>query len=443
MDGLPTPLPALCAGHPEMAVAALSVLAGAAGPSVAVCSTTSQTYPCTNILLLIEMDGCQPDWLDCLLEPVAAYQRHLLASAPRNGEVKALLAKEAEVKAQRDQFLANDRFPDREHVDYFAQQLRRIIFQQKRLCFVGRPAPGSLSELFTQSPDESLFLTWSNPQLLLDSVYYKRDYELLARALNGEVCMQRHDDGDNELQQPHMSGIAVCDVPCLKTLLTSYADLFLKPGRVLIVSASGQTGKAVSPNTAAVDWWRRLVNRIFEDRFQQMPRFYSLSVGAESALQAAQGREFLQLWKKSAFPVQASTELCVRLMLLLHLCQDNPAEAIAEATASTAIKLACWLVVENQRALATYRAVGLAEKRKADCAAMLEKISEKGPIKQRDLWRCYTVQSQSAHKPILDTLLQSGAVVKDAEGMLRVSVKEEMTVKPPSCAIPDFHADKH
>jgi hypothetical protein len=130
-------------------------------------------------------------------------------------------------------------------------------------------------------------------------------------------------------------------------------------------------------------------------------------------------------------------------MLLLHLCRDNPATAIAEATAHTAVKIACWLVVENQRALAAYKAIGLAEKRKADCAVMLGKVSEKGPIKPRDLWRTYTVQSQSAHKPILDTLLQSGAVVKGADGMLRVSVKEEMTAESLNCAAPDFHADKH
>jgi hypothetical protein len=92
------------------------------------------------------------------------------------------------------------------------------------------------------------------------------------------------------------------------------------------------------------------------------------------------------------------------------------------------------LVTENSRVLNELKYEAAAGKRRADRALMLQKIRDKGPVSQRDLFRTYAVQNQTALGPALKDLLQSGDVAKDADGRLRVRENKEMTAKSSTVA---------
>jgi hypothetical protein len=179
-------------------------------------------------------------------------------------------------------------------------------------------------------------------------------------------------------------------------------------------------------------WWRRLVTRLLDIRFDHEPRVYSISAGADEVLNAAHSCEFHDLWKKYALQWCFSLDRCIRLMLLLHLFQENPEKAIPEATAKSAVKLTFWLVAEHHRVLKELKNEGLVQKRRTDCARMLQKIREKGPLLKRELFRLFEVQTEAVHGPVLADLLRSGEVVKGADGRLRVSAIDEKADKDKS-----------
>jgi hypothetical protein len=146
---------------------------------------------------------------------------------------------------------------------------------------------------------------------------------------------------------------------------------------------------------------------------------FGLSPGAEEVLNAAHKCEFHDLWGEYGFLPYLGVEASIRLTLLLHLCQDNPAEQIPETTVTGAVKITRWVVTENHRVVNESKNEGVVEKRRTDCRVMLQKIQDKGTITQRDLFRTYDVQKQTILKPILEELIQSGDVIKDADGRLR------------------------
>jgi hypothetical protein len=125
-------------------------------------------------------------------------------------------------------------------------------------------------------------------------------------------------------------------------------------------------------------------------------------------------------------------------MLLLHLCQDNPEKAISEATALSARRIACWLVAESHRVLDEIENMAAVEKRRADCARMLQKIGEKGPLLKRDLFRLFDIQTEVVHGPVLADLIRSGDVIKGDDGRLRVCGEKETASKSTTTAVTEI-----
>jgi hypothetical protein len=234
--------------------------------------------------------------------------------------------------------------------------------------------------------------------------------------------------GGRALELPCLSGIAVCNAECLKQIIGFKTHLFDPMGGAYIVEDGGtQSAKAQSSPVSAdaLEWWNKLINRILTVRFNDQQITYCVSPGAETVLAAAHSREFQALWQKYNLIQYLGVDLSVRLMLVLHVCQGHPGKEIPEATAQNAVTIAAWLLEENQRVLRELKTEELAEKRQIDCAVMLGKILEKGPISQRDLFRCYDNQGQVRLKPILDDLIQVGAVVRDEDGRFRASAMSE------------------
>jgi len=421
---------------------ALTVMGGVIGQSARVRRETMGELVSRQLFLLVQSGGGHVGCLAALLAPVRDYQRRLLVDAHIGVDGEDLREQEARIRAQRSQFLANDRFPDKSHLDYFNRQLRQINLRSRRLCYMEHPTPGTMMDLFTRSPDQSLFLTWTNPQSFIEHLSFwesaqgRAEFDLANHALRGEMYAQAAEDGGVILERPSLAGIAVCSRDCLMGVIAADNPLFQGSAPVFILDGDNHTGKAAFPAIPmeSLHWWHRVVDRVLASRFDQEARMYSISAGAGEVLRAAEGREFLQLQTKYGFPPHAGAELCVRLMLLLHLCQDDPGQSIQEATALGAIKIATWLVTENSRVLNELKYEAAAGKRRADRALMLQKIRDKGPVSQRDLFRTYAVQNQTALGPALKDLLQSGEVAKDADGRLRVRENKEMTAKSSTVA---------
>jgi hypothetical protein len=176
------------------------------------------------MLLVIHADS-QPEWLPGLLEPLRDYQRRLLANAGMGVDTEALQRREARIRAEREHFVANDRFPEKSHLDYFDHQLRQIKAQSRRLFFVENPLPGTLLDLFMRSPDQSLTLTWTNPHSFIENWLFwktahgKQEGDLVSRALQTEMFAPPNKDGGLILERPCLSGIAVCDHERMKELV--------------------------------------------------------------------------------------------------------------------------------------------------------------------------------------------------------------------------------
>ena len=422
-----------CGGRPDMVVAALAVVAGAIGPSAQIRRCATQETFSANIFSIFRTEGDQPAWLAPVLSPINEYQQHLLAGASQEVEEGEISALEAGIESNRRHFFRNDRFPDPAHLRYFDHRLRQVGVRRRRLFCVEHPVPGTILSLFEQNPEQSMFLAWSEPRAFRDHCEFwdtakgQKEGELVVRALSGETFTQSMDDDISVLSQPSLTGIAVCDDVGLKRLVEAESELLRQPGLVFVVEGGAQAERATLLTNAGTsyEWWRKLVKRLLEDRFGLAPRVYSMSDGAEGALVAAQAAEFHGLWEEHGVPSHLAIEMCMRFMLVLHVCQDRPADVIPDATALGAIQISHWVLEENYQIIQALRDEGVIEKGRAGRTVMLEKIRRKGPVSRRDLFRSYDCQKRSPLVAILEELIGSAVVVEDPQGLLTVSAAEE------------------
>ena len=437
MDALPAPLSALCAARPEMVVAALAVVAGAIGPSAQIRRTSTQETFSANIFSIIRAEGGRPEWLASLLAPINEYQQHLLAGASWEAEEGELSALEAGIESNRRHFFRNDRFPDPAHMRYFDHRLRQVGLRKRRIFHSENPAPGTILSLFQQNPEQCMFLTWLDPRSFRDHCEFwdtakgQKEGELIVRALSGGTFTQSRDDDISVLTQPSLNGIAVCDDGCLKRLIDAESELLRKAGLVLVVDGGAHAEMATLPSNreASYGCWRHLVRRLLDERFGLAPRVYSLSDGAEDALVAAHAAEFHGLWEKHGVPPHLAVELCLQIMLVLHVCQERPADVIPDATALSAIQISRWALEENYQVIQALRDEDMIESGRAASMAMLEKIRRKGPVSRRDLFRSYDRQKRSPLVTILEELIGSGMVVEDPQGLLSVAAADEQATQ--------------
>src|ERR1017187_6166377 len=119
VDSLPEGLRGLYTDHPNAAMAALTIVAGANGSSARVRRQTTQETVSGELFLVIQADEGHGGCLAALLVPMREFQRRVLADAGSGLNGEALQMKEARIGLERQQFLANDYFPEPEHIQYF------------------------------------------------------------------------------------------------------------------------------------------------------------------------------------------------------------------------------------------------------------------------------------------------------------------------------------
>src|SRR5277367_4134574 len=110
VDALPADLQGLCGGHPGIAaMAALTVIAGAIGPSARIWRATTQESFSGQLFLVIQSSDGHAACLAALLAPLREFQRCLLADAGLGADADILRKKAAKIKMQREQFLSSER----------------------------------------------------------------------------------------------------------------------------------------------------------------------------------------------------------------------------------------------------------------------------------------------------------------------------------------------
>lgn len=165
LDALPEEFRSLCADQPQItALTALTILGGATGPSIRVRRPATPQSISGQLLLVIKSDDRHSARLSALLAPVKEFQRRTMADACVGEDVEALRKKEDQIRAQREQFFARDRFPEEAHLEHFNHQLRQVRLQGKRLFYADNPRPGTLLMTCQQSPDQGILVTWTDPR---------------------------------------------------------------------------------------------------------------------------------------------------------------------------------------------------------------------------------------------------------------------------------------
>jgi hypothetical protein len=445
-DTFPPMLRILCADHGEIApIVALSIVAGAIGASAQVRRQSTKETVAAQMLLVIQSDASHVGCLPALLAPMREFQQGLVADACGAMDAEAIQKTEARLRAQQAKFLANDRFPERGHLAYFDYQLRQVRRQVGKMFFVEQLAEGAILDSLKGSPDGGLFAIWTDSQSFHRNCTYwansqgKLEGDMMRRGLLGQKFAQSVDDGGTPVYRPYFSGVATCRREELREIIGLDCPLFLPSMPVIVLNADLAVGMAAQPSGESnqVEWWRSLINRLLTARFEQERSTFSLSPGADAILSAAQAEEFRHLWEDYELPPMAAEEFSLKFTLLLHLCQDHPSRQIPEATAASAVKLTSWLVEKHYSAITAGRQETAAEKRRIDCATMLGKIRDKGPISKRDLFRTYRVQRQAVLNPILDDLVGTGQVTSDSDGHLRLSMATENEAKSPTLSNAD------
>jgi hypothetical protein len=250
------------------AMAALTIMSGAIGPSAVVRRVTTQEVFTGQSFLLIRSDAGHAPWFPGLLGPVRELQNRMLAVASLESDEIALCAKESRIRRLREQFLRNDRFPEESHSEYFDDQLRRIKLQRRRWFYLESPQPGALLGAFARSSDQFLLLAWPNSHSFVENCSFwetaqgKGERDLMLRALRGEMLVQPIESGGLIPERPSLSGIAVSTREGLKEFIASDSPLLLgtapfftrwrHSGREAQITIQPSTGARVVAESA--DW---------------------------------------------------------------------------------------------------------------------------------------------------------------------------------------------
>jgi len=273
----------------------------------------------------------------------------------------------------------------------------------------------------------------------------RQECDLLLKALHGETFTQPASDGGLILERPGLSALAVCDRACLKQLIVLDTGFFLETAPVFLLDGNRHCKGPMAPAnpTNGLRWWHDRLIALMTDRFERATRVYRLSSRAESLLTVAEASEFQHLRETYRLPTCFSADTCLRIMLLLHLCQDNPVEEIMEATAQRAVNVLCWLAAERHRVLSEVETEATADTQQKDGDIMLRKIKQKGPVLQRDLFRSYRVQRRAILEPTLNSLIHAGLVAREADGRLRaVEASKSKAAKTSKCVESNCQTDK-
>jgi hypothetical protein len=256
---------------------------------------------------------------------------------------------------------------------------------------VEQPTTGSFQRVLKQQADAGSLVLFPEPD-------FKR---LLAK---GTSRWAR----DLDLLVESFGSLSLCDVEGLAKLLQNECRF---AEQLLLVNPAGSPDRPQAEFTAnALAGWRALLSRLFQARPRSEPQLIQASGDALQMLGAL---------RREAGPVRTlnSVLLASKVALDLHGCSLRPEREISGRVMGEAMVITAALVERSDEVAKLVLEVDLQRR----AGVMLRKIQNRGPIRQRTLYRTYRRQRKVRHGPALKFLIQTDQVRERADKLLEAT----------------------